>query len=80
MRDFKFFVSDRRHAVPTLSFVVARDEERARELALKALAESPHHLSVEVHEGDALLFIVPGEAADPTARGRPSPEQPASKC
>jgi hypothetical protein len=57
MRTFTCLITDRRYAVPTLSFVLAQDAERARELARRDLAANPHHAAVEVREGDRLLFV-----------------------
>jgi hypothetical protein len=56
LQDFRFLVIDRRYSVPTLHFVQARDERRARELAKKLLEESQHHRGVEVWTDDILLF------------------------
>jgi hypothetical protein len=58
MHDFKFLVEDRRYQVPTLHLVQAKDAERARELAAKMLAASHDHLSIEVWEGETLLFTL----------------------
>jgi hypothetical protein len=58
MQDYTFHVHDDRYQVPTLEFVSARDDIRARELAEKRLRASEHHLAVEVFEDDALLFRV----------------------
>jgi len=56
LREYTFHIQDDRYSVPTLEFVVVRDEVRARELAAKRLHASEHHLAVEVFEDDALLF------------------------
>ncbi len=58
MQDYTFQVHDDRYAVPTLEFVTAKDDMRARELAEKRLRASTHHLAVEVFEDDAMLFRV----------------------
>jgi len=56
MRTFSVFIEDRRYSVPTLMFVVASDEVRARELAVRELDASNNHLSVEVQESGRSLF------------------------
>jgi hypothetical protein len=56
LRTFSLFTTDRRYSVPTLDFLVARDEVRARELARNQLLASEHHLAVEVHENGRPLF------------------------
>ena len=63
MRTFTFYIEDERYSVPTLLFVTTRDEAHARRLARQKLAE-PHHLSVEVRDGDDVLFkLVPQKHA-----------------
>jgi hypothetical protein len=56
MRTFTVFIEDSRYSVPTLKVVVAADEERARELAMRELDASRNHLSVEVQESGCPLF------------------------
>lgn len=56
MRTFTCLVTDTRYSVPTLTFFMTTDEERARELARRDLALNPHHESFELREGDRLLF------------------------
>ena len=63
MRDFTMYIEDDRYNVATLRLVTARDPARARALALKCLAESPHHLMVEVCEEGRLLFKVARDEA-----------------
>jgi len=45
---FEVFVDDDRYAVPTLHLIPAEDEAIALRVARRLLAESPHHLGVEV--------------------------------
>ena len=68
IRDFQFFITDSRYTVPTLAFVTAEDEHYALEQAIRVLGESPNHLSVEVREGDALLFTLAANPEQPPAR------------
>jgi len=56
MRTFTVFIEDSRYSVPTLKFLVAADEVRARELAMRELAASKNHLSVELQESGRSLF------------------------
>jgi hypothetical protein len=62
MRMFSFYIHDSRYSVPTLQWVDASDEVRARELAQARLDESMAHLSVEVLEDDRPLFALTREA------------------
>jgi hypothetical protein len=57
MRDFKLFTADDRYGVPTLLLISVASAERARSFAQRELAASNHHKSVEVWEGDDLLFV-----------------------
>lgn len=58
MRTFTFLIQDDRYTVPTVAFVVARDEPEARTLANERLTDSRHHRSIEVSEGEIVLFSV----------------------
>ncbi|WP_309090019.1 hypothetical protein [Phenylobacterium sp.] len=62
MRTYTCLVTDNRYSVPTLSFYLATDEERARELARRDLEANPHHSAFEVRDGDRLLFVERREA------------------
>jgi hypothetical protein len=55
MRTFSCFIFDRRRSIPTLSFVLASDEMRARELARRELMDEAVPLWVEIHEDGRLL-------------------------
>ena len=41
--------------MPTLAVVTVSNTDRALELARRMLKASPHHLAVEVHQGDQIL-------------------------
>ncbi len=56
MRTFVFFIHDRRYSVPTLHFISAPDESTAHALARSHLDETPHHLAIDVLEGETELF------------------------
>lgn len=60
MRVFSCFIRDERSAVPTLSFVFARDLSRARELARRQMAETPGAVSAEICENGAVIAVEPG--------------------
>jgi hypothetical protein len=45
---FEVYVDDDRYAVPTLHLVPAENESMALKVAQRLLAESPHHLGVEL--------------------------------
>ena len=65
MRDYSFYIEDDRYTVPTLLFVTTKDNASARRLARAKLRASPHHLSVEVFDGDRPQFkLAPPVAAD----------------
>jgi hypothetical protein len=57
MRTFACFFTDSRYSVPTLSFYLTSDGERARELARRELAANANYLGFEVREGQRLLFV-----------------------
>jgi hypothetical protein len=56
VRDFSLLTVDDRYSTPTLRFLTVASVPRAREHAERILGESPHHLSMEVWEGEVLLF------------------------
>ena len=56
VRSFQFFIDDARSGAPRRFAVQARDEHRAREIAERILAESDHHLGVEVCENGTRVF------------------------
>jgi hypothetical protein len=64
MRTFSFYIHDVRHVVPTLAFITASDEQRAREIAKERLMESLDHLAIEVRENDWLLFSLDRNGTD----------------
>jgi len=51
MSSFELFIDDDRYSVPTLR-ILATDKARALALAKAALAESAHHLGVELYGDD----------------------------
>ena len=55
---FTFMIQDDRYAVATVALVMLPDDGQARDIAARRLAESPHHLAVEVFQDDVLLFRV----------------------
>jgi hypothetical protein len=55
MRTFHLFISDERETTPRLAVVTVKSAERALELARNRLEASPHHVAVEVHEGDEMI-------------------------
>jgi hypothetical protein len=56
LREFQVLVTDARYAIPTLHIVRAASDARARAVAEQILAESPHHLGIEVFDDGARLF------------------------
>jgi len=74
---YHFFIDDDRYEAPVELEVRVGSEPRARQLAERSLAQSPHHLGVEVCEDGARLFGL-GSFATRTwcgarARGRQRP-------
>jgi hypothetical protein len=61
MRTFTLFVEDDRYRVPTVALVTCADETSARKIAAARLAESPHHISIEVQDDDGLAFWLPAK-------------------
>jgi len=56
VRTYAIYIRDVRYSVPSLLLVEAAAEERVADIARQKLEESPHHLAVEVVEGDTVLF------------------------
>jgi hypothetical protein len=54
---FTFLVTDDRYSVPTLAFFTGLEAD-ARAAAKSRLDESTHHLSVEVRDGEGMVFRV----------------------
>ena len=69
MRTFSCFITVAGSSTPTLSFVLAENEARARELALRELMDVPDPVSMEICEGGKSLWV---EAVEPT---RPPPRR-----
>ena len=68
MRTFACYITDDRFSVPMLSFIIAADEIRARELALRELMESPHHQRIEMLENGQPIYVRGRQARPRTAR------------
>lgn len=58
MRTFSCFTRDSRHLTPTLSFVFARDDARARELARRELLDTPGGLMVQLVENGRTIAVL----------------------
>ena len=56
MRTFSLFTTDTRYSVPTLTFVVADDEQRAIALARANLNQCEFHRAVELRDGERSIF------------------------
>jgi hypothetical protein len=67
VRTFSCFVTDERSSTPTLSFILAATEQRARELARRELLDALRPVSVEIREGGKLLWT---EATDQAEQSR----------
>lgn len=63
MRTFACFVSDLRGGVPTLSFIFAASNNRARELARRELLDTPDSVAVEIVENGRTLAVLRREAS-----------------
>jgi hypothetical protein len=63
MRTFACFTTERGSCTPTLSFILAETEQRARELARRELMDARQPLSIELCEGGKVLWakqVAPG--------------------
>jgi hypothetical protein len=58
MRTFSCFVSDLRDGVPTLSFILAASENRARELARRELLDIRDSVAVEIVENGRTIAVI----------------------
>lgn len=69
-RDFTVLIDDDRYRVLSLRFILARSEASAIQVADRILAESEHHLGVQVWTGDALIYTTgpASQACDAVAR------------
>lgn len=68
MRTFSCFTTEPGSAVPTLSFVIASDADRARELARRELRDCRAPARMEMYEDDELVFVeAGGDGATPAA-------------
>ncbi|HVI31227.1 hypothetical protein [Phenylobacterium sp.] len=58
MRTFSCFTHDSRHQTPTLAFVFAADDAKARELARRELLDTPGGVEVEIVEDGRTLAVL----------------------
>ena len=63
--EYQVLITDDRYSVPTLRLVQAADVEGVRELAERMLADSVHHLRVEVFD-EGLCILAIGEGGPAT--------------
>ena len=56
MRMFSCFVRERDVETPTLCFILAKSEDRARALARRELLDGRHRASVEICEAGKVLW------------------------
>jgi hypothetical protein len=68
MKVFQLQIEDDRYSIPSLLFLEAASEVRARVRAEEILVRSPHHRSVEVYEGETLVFTLPSAAQPSVVR------------
>ena len=57
MRTFSCFTTEEGSSTPTLAFILAESEERARELARRELMDGRRPVQIEVCEGTRSLWI-----------------------
>ena len=57
-RTLSCLITDNRYSVPTLSFYLDTDIERARALAIADLKANRHHEAVEIRAGDEMVFSI----------------------
>jgi len=58
MRTYELYIEDSRYSAPTLVFVMAATDRRAKARAIEVLLQSPCHASVDTWKGGRLLFTV----------------------
>ncbi|MDP3747510.1 MAG: hypothetical protein Q8Q88_10735 [Phenylobacterium sp.] len=58
MQTYELYIEDSRYSVPTLVFVMAAMDGRAKARATEVLLQSPCHASVDTWKGGRLLFTV----------------------
>ena len=58
VRALSYFITDNRHVVQTLRLLVGESVDGAHRMACQDLRDNPHHLAVEVRDGDRLLFCL----------------------
>lgn len=58
MRTFSCFTRDSRHVTPTLAFVFAADDARARELARRELLDTPDSVQVQLVENGRTIAVL----------------------
>ncbi|HEX4199205.1 MAG TPA: hypothetical protein VHZ26_17345 [Caulobacteraceae bacterium] len=64
MKVFQLQIEDDRYSIPSLMFLEAANEGRARIRVGEILDRSPHHRSVEVYEGETLVFTLSSVLAE----------------
>ena len=57
VRTFACFTTEKGSSTPTLSFILAESEQRARELARRELMDALHPVSIEICEGGKVLWV-----------------------
>ena len=72
MRTFACFTFEHGASVPTLSFIMAEDEDRARLLVRRELQANERALSVDVYESNKMLWTERAEGPRRVAPGVPS--------
>jgi hypothetical protein len=70
MRTFSCSTKDGRSSTPTQSYILAADEQRARELARRELLGRTQPASMEIRENGRLLCVERSARSEPPAPDR----------
>lgn len=74
MQTYELYIEDSRYSVPTLVFVIAVTDGRAKARATELLLQSPCHASVDIWKAGRLLFTVSAGRRQLAAPGRTIPD------
>lgn len=64
VRTYAILIRDARYSVPSLVLADVAAHAQIAELVRKKLEESPHHLAIEVLDGDTLVLRVARDGAE----------------
>ncbi len=71
MQTYEIYIEDSRYSVPTLVFILAGSDTRAKARAAELLGQSPCHSSVDIWKAGRLLSTVRAHAKAAPGEGAP---------